>query len=131
MSMTAGQEQFLRDHRLCVLTTLRRDGSPQATPVYYLYEDGTIFISATETRYKTINIQRDPRATLCVLDESPPFSYLQVQGQTKVTKEDLVETTSRIFRRFRSELPENFPQQLVEQKRVLLVMTPERATPER
>jgi PPOX class probable F420-dependent enzyme len=131
MLLTPGQGRFLRERRFAVLTTVGTSGAPQATPVYYLYEDGRILISATKDRYKTRNIQREPRVAVCVLDEAPPFAYLQVRGRATVTEENLVETTSRIFRRFRSDLGEDFPQRLIQQKRVLLVVTPERATPDR
>ena len=67
MSFTAEEDQFLKDHRLCVVSTLRKDGAPQSTPVYYLHEDGKLFISVTRTRKKTHNVQRDPRVAVCVL----------------------------------------------------------------
>ncbi len=129
MSMEPEQEQFLQKHRFGVLTTIKKSGAPQATPVYYLYEDGKILISANKWKHKTRNIQRDPRVTLCVLDEQPTHRYLQVSGRAVVTEEDLVETSTRIFRRFRSEIREDFPQWLKEQQRIILVLTPEQVAP--
>ena len=63
-----------------MLTTIKKSGAPQATPIYYLYEDGKILISANKWKQKTLNVQRDPRVTLCVLQEEPRFRYLQVSG---------------------------------------------------
>ena len=62
MTMAPEQEQFLQKHRFGVLTTIKKSGAPQATPVYYLYEDGKILISANKWKHKTRNIQRDPCA---------------------------------------------------------------------
>jgi len=129
MIMEPEQEQFLHKHRFGVLTTIKKSGAPQATPVYYLYEDGKLLISANKWKHKTRNIQRDPRVTLCVLDEQPTHHYLQVSGRAVGTEEDLVETSTRIFRRFRSEIREDFPQWLKEQQRIVLVLTPERVAP--
>ncbi len=134
MPLTPEQEEFLLSHRFGVLTTIKASGAPQATPVYYLYEDGKILMSANTWKHKTRNIQRDPRVTLCVLGEQHPFRYLQVSGQAAVTQDELVETSTRIFRKFRDELPEDFAGWLREQERVVLVLSPESAfpaTPER
>lgn len=122
------EERFLQEHRLCVLTTLRGDGSPQATPVYYLYEGERLYVSATRDRFKTVNIRRDPRVAVCALHEEFPFNYVQVMGRAEVTEDGLVETTGRIYRLFRSELPADLPEQLAREGRVLLVVTPERVT---
>ncbi len=100
--MEPEQEQFLHKHRFGVLTTIKKSGAPQSTPVYYLYENGKILISANKWKLKTRNIQRDPRVTLCALDEGPTNRHLQVSGRAIVTEENLVETSTRIFRRFRS-----------------------------
>jgi len=129
MIMEPEQEQFLHKHRFGVLTTIKKSGAPQATPVYYLYENGKILISANKWKLKTRNIQRDPRVTLCALDEGPTNRHLQVSGRAFVTEENLVETSTRIFRRFRSEIPEDFPEWLKEQQRIILVLTPEQVAP--
>ena len=127
-TMTPEQEAFLREHRLCVISTLGKSGAPQATPVYYLYEDGKLLISVTKDRVKTHNALRDPRVALCALHEEPPFSFVQVMGRATVTQEDLVETSRRIWSRFRSPLPQEFAQQMVDQKRVVMAVTPERVS---
>ena len=51
--MTPDEETFLNEHRLCVVTTLRADGSPPSTPVYYVNEGGKLYISVTKSRKKT------------------------------------------------------------------------------
>ena len=131
MVMTEGQEKFVQEHRLAVLTTLRRSGSPQSTPVYYLYENGKLLVSSTRDRFKTINVRRDPRVNLCILDESPPFRYVQIQGKATMTDEDLVETSRRIYMTFRESLADDFPEQLARQGRIILEVTPEVVTPDR
>ena len=131
MVMTKGQEAFVRERRLAVLTTLFANGRPQATPVYYVLEDGKFFISSTRDRVKTRNILRNPRVVLCILDEQFLFRYVQVRGTATVTGEDLVERSRRIFLTFRESLADDFPEQLAQQNRIILVLTPERVSPDR
>lgn len=51
-----------------VLVTLKRDGRSQLSNVGYLYDPPSrvILISATDTRAKTRNLRRDPRASFHV-----------------------------------------------------------------
>lgn len=122
--MTPDEEQFLKDHRLCVVSTIRGDGAPQSTPVYYIYEGGKLYISVTKSRKKTLNVARDSRVSVVVLAEEPPFKHVQVQGTAITTDDDLVETSRRIWSTFRDELPEDFAQVMLDQGRTLMVVTP-------
>ena len=126
--MTQDEETFLDEHRLCVVTTLRADGSPQSTPVYYIHEDGKLYISVTKTRKKTLNVARDARVTAVVLAEESPFRHVQVQGTAVISDEDLVETSRRIWSTFRDELPEDLAQVMQDQQRTLMIVTPTHVT---
>ena len=59
---------LLREHRLGVLATIRRDGRPQLSNVMYAYDDAdhVIRVSITDARAKTRNLRRDPRAAFHV-----------------------------------------------------------------
>ncbi len=131
MVITEGQASFMKEHRLVVLTTLQSDWSPQSTPVYYALEDEKLLVSSTRDRIKTRNAQRDARVNLCILDEAFPFRYVQVWGQATVTDTDLVERSRRIYLTFRASLADDFPEQLVQQQRISIEVTPERVTPDR
>jgi PPOX class probable F420-dependent enzyme len=63
------------------LATVRADGRPHVAPVWYdVDDDGTIVFNTGESTVKGRNLRRDPRASLCVDDERPPFSYVLMEG---------------------------------------------------
>ena len=125
-ALTPEEEQFLRDNILCVISTTKRDGSSQSTPVYYVFENGKLYISVTRPRAKTRNVLRDPRVSVVVLHTERPFPYVQITGTAEITEDDLEPLTRRIFSLFMQSLPENFTQVLKEQERQLMVVTPQR-----
>ena len=129
MQPTPEQEQILREERLAILATLRRDGSPQLTPINYVYQDGRILISTTRDRAKYHNIQRHPQVSLCILrPQGRP--YVTVFGRARIEESDIVEGTAEIFRSMSDRpLPENFEELLRQQRAVLIVVTPERFVP--
>jgi len=57
---------FAAGRRNALLTTLRADGRPQQSVVFYLLDGDRFTISVTATRAKTRNLRRDPRAALFV-----------------------------------------------------------------
>jgi PPOX class probable F420-dependent enzyme len=57
---------FAATRRNALLTTLRRDGRPQQSVIFYLVEADRFTISVTADRAKTKNLRRDPRAALFV-----------------------------------------------------------------
>ena len=124
---TPEQEEFLQENMFCILSTIRKDGSPQSTPVYYLYENGRLYISVTRTRAKTRNVLRDPRVSMVVLKVERPFPHMQITGTATITEDDLEPLSRRIFSRFMPNLPDNFTEMLKEQQRRVMVVTPERA----
>ena len=50
MSVESVREEFLASNRFCVLGTLRKDGRARLSPMAYVYDNGTIYISTTRTR---------------------------------------------------------------------------------
>ena len=77
--------EFLRDHHRAVLVTMRRDGTPQLSPVLVgIDDDGNAVVSTRETAMKTGNLRRDPRAWLCVLSDTFFGRWLQLEGTAEV-----------------------------------------------
>lgn len=63
------------------LATVRADGRPHVAPVWYeLDDDGSVVFTTGEATVKGRNLTRDPRASLCVDDERPPFSFVVLEG---------------------------------------------------
>ena len=63
-------QTFLEEMPNLVLGTIRRDGSPQASPVWYLWTGKSFLISTISSVAKWHNVQRDPRCSVCVDDPS-------------------------------------------------------------
>lgn len=72
---------FLREPHVAVLATRFPSGGLQATPVWYLYEDGHFLVNTRRDRAKLRNMQRDPRVALVILDRQDPYRYVHVQGR--------------------------------------------------
>jgi PPOX class probable F420-dependent enzyme len=65
-------DDFLAGPRIGRLGTVGRDGAAHVTPVWFLWEDGTLAFSLSETRVHVANLRRDPRATVCVDEDDRP-----------------------------------------------------------
>lgn len=129
MSLSEEQERTLREEKLGILATLRRDGSPQLTPINYVYRDGSILISTTRDRAKYHNVRRNPRVSVCV-PRSDWRSYVTVFGRARIEETDIEEGTKEIFRSMSDRPPpDNFGELLRQQRRVLIVVTPEHVVP--
>jgi PPOX class probable F420-dependent enzyme len=77
-------ERFLRGRRVGVLTTIGASGMPLQTPVWYLYRDGRLYVRTNSLSAKVRNIRRDPRVSLCVQDEYPPYRGVTITGRAEV-----------------------------------------------
>ena len=68
------------------LATVRADGRPHLAPVWYDVDgDDTLVFNTGASTVKGRNLRRDPRASLCVDDERPPFSFVVVEGVVELS----------------------------------------------
>jgi PPOX class probable F420-dependent enzyme len=79
------QTRFVMKPRIATLATVRRDGAPHITPVWFRYEDGDFLVSIDRGSQKHRNIERDPRVVLCIDDrERPPYHTVIVRGRAAI-----------------------------------------------
>jgi PPOX class probable F420-dependent enzyme len=58
------------------------------TVVYYVTDGDDLLVSTMAARSKAKAVDRDPRVSLCVLDENWPVTYLQVYGTAVVERDE-------------------------------------------
>ncbi|HXW33234.1 MAG TPA: pyridoxamine 5'-phosphate oxidase family protein [Acidimicrobiales bacterium] len=76
---------FVRTHRTCVFGYDRLHDGPAMSVVYYIpTDDDELLVSTMGARGKARAVARDPKVSLCVLDERWPFSYLQVYAEATI-----------------------------------------------
>jgi len=127
--LTPEQEAFLREHRLAVLGTGRRDGSPQLSTIMYHYDGSDIAISVTSDRAKWKNAVRQPRVAMLVLDGRKQL-ILYGRAQAIDDAPGIVAGHRRIRQAMGRAVElddEAFAWELQGQLRVILRITPERA----
>ena len=78
------------------------DGRPLVAPVWFVLEDDAVVFNTGAATAKGRALRRDPRATICVDLEEPPYAFVQVQGDAELSGEpgDLVATATAIARRY-------------------------------
>jgi PPOX class probable F420-dependent enzyme len=126
---------FVGGSRNGVLTTVKADGRPQLSNILYvLGDDGVIRISITDSRAKTRNLRRDPRASLHVTS-ADFWQYVVVEGSAELTPtaaapdDTTVDELVAYYRAARGEHPDwdDYRRTMVAEGRLILRLRPERA----
>lgn len=73
-------EPFLNDRRIATLAYVRRDGRPNQAPIWYTLVDGVFYMSTTTGGVKHRALERNPRVSLTIQDERPPYKAVIVDG---------------------------------------------------
>jgi PPOX class probable F420-dependent enzyme len=77
-------EAFLKGFHFAKIATIRKDGSPHLSPVWYMIDEGKLIVNTTTDRVKYHNIKRDPRVSLLVDDE---YRYVEIEGKARIASE--------------------------------------------
>ena len=75
---------FATGRRNALLTTIRADGRPQQSVVFFLADDDRFTISITDDRAKTRNLRRDPRAAMYIPGDDV-FTWVGLDGRVELS----------------------------------------------
>ena len=80
---------FLLDRaRTAILSTVRADGRPHVAPIWFDLDGDTLVFTTGEDTVKGRNLRRDPRVSLCVDEDDPPFHFVVIEGTATLAAED-------------------------------------------
>jgi PPOX class probable F420-dependent enzyme len=126
--------RFVSAHPRAVLATMRADGRPQLSPVVAAVDDdGRILISTREPAIKAKNLARDPRASLCVLNEGFFGEWVQAEGIAELIHlPDAMPVLEDYYRRISGEHPDwaEYREAMRRDKRLIIRITVDRAGPD-
>ncbi|MEZ4522118.1 MAG: PPOX class F420-dependent oxidoreductase [Thermomicrobiales bacterium] len=97
---TEQAEAFLQEPLVGVLATVDRRGRPHAMPIWYMYEDGVILMSAGRGSQKHRNIERNPAASLVVDRRETPYYAVMVRGNAEIGPPLDIEHHERLSKRY-------------------------------
>jgi PPOX class probable F420-dependent enzyme len=131
-TMTPSQiETFLEAPRHAIIGTKRKDGPPQLSPVWYVYQEGRFYISIGAETAKLRNLQRDPRVGLCIDGGHPDARAVMIYGTVELVEGDdplRKEMRWRIIRHYHEseDAARHYAQEVEDQPSALIIVTPQR-----
>ena len=132
--MDIGQAiEYVRLHHHAVLATLRKDGSPQLSPVTAGVDaEDRVIISTRETAYKVRHVRRDPRVWLCVFPDGFYGRWAQFEGTAGILElPEAMDPLISYYRDISGEHPDwdDYRAAMERERRVLLRITVTKAGP--
>ena len=79
---------FLSKSKLnLLLGTIDESGDPNVHPVWYLYENGKLYVETPKTAKKTKNIRNKNSVYFCVDDETVPYKGVRGKGTVRILED--------------------------------------------
>ena len=89
------------------IATYNPEGSVRMTPLGYAIEGDDILLSTWESSAAARNLRRDPRASVLIDKEDPPYSGVHYTGQAEVEPEVLTpDEYAHLFGRYSGDFAE-------------------------
>lgn len=91
--------------RTAKLSTVRADGSPHVTPIWFVLDGDDLVFTTGKSSVKGRNLARDGRVALCVDVDRPPYDFVVVQGRGRISEDldELRHWAGRIGARYMGE----------------------------
>jgi|SRR5215471_4949082 len=82
---------FLALPLVAVLATYRRDGGVLLSPVWHQWRDGGFDVLSAADDIKVRHLRRDPRASILVYDNEPPYRGVEIRTSAQLSEIDRTE----------------------------------------
>ena len=125
------RRKFVEAHRTAVFGYNRKADGPSLSVVYYVMDGDDLLMSTMLERGKAKAVRRNPKVSLCVLDEKWPLTYLLVYCTAEIDT-DVEAATEMLMKiaglmageRMPETVRENLRKVAVEEKRVVMRLKP-------
>ena len=87
MSETEWREFVSSGTRTGKAAIVRADGSSHVTPIWFVLDGDDVIFTTGSDSLKGKALRRDPRLTLCVDDQRPPYAYVMIQGTATISND--------------------------------------------
>jgi PPOX class probable F420-dependent enzyme len=81
--------EFLAQAKCAILATRFRDGRVLLSPVWHEWQDGGFTVVIPAQDIKARHIQREPRVSIVVAEDTPPYRSIEVRGEAKQVSGDV------------------------------------------
>lgn len=87
------------------LATVRDDGRPHVVPVWFIVDGDTLVFTTWHESVKAGNLRRDPRVSICVDEEIPPYTFVMLEGTASISEQpdERLAVATRIGGRYMGE----------------------------
>ena len=79
--------RLLAAPKCATLATYRRDGTVLLSPVWHEWRDGGFSVHLGADGVNARLLRRDPRASIVVYDDAPPYAGVELRGEGRLTTE--------------------------------------------
>jgi PPOX class probable F420-dependent enzyme len=111
MTPAERREFLLEGPRTGKLATVREDGRPHVVPIWFVLDGDNLVFTTWYATVKAANMRRDPRVSICVDDQKPPFAFVMIEGTASIEEHpnNFEHWTTKIARRYMGpELAESY-----------------------
>ena len=88
---------------VAVLATYRRDGGVLLSPVWHEWRDGGFDLVTGAGDVKVRHLRRDPRASLVVCEQGPPYRGVELRARARLVAEGAHDAARRLAVRYLGE----------------------------
>jgi PPOX class probable F420-dependent enzyme len=91
---------FLQSRVLATLATYSPNGTVRLSPVWFEWSDGgfNVVVGANDVKHR--HLKRDPRASLTIYENDPPYRGVEIRSKARVGKEGAAEADRRMAHRY-------------------------------
>jgi PPOX class probable F420-dependent enzyme len=87
ISLSDEIRRLLDGPNFAVLATLNPDGGPQTSAMWVGRDGDDVLFSTVAGRRKHRNLERDPRASVTVIEAEDPYNYVELRGRATIEED--------------------------------------------
>ena len=102
-------DDYLAGPHVAHFASIRPDGAPHVSPVWYRWEAGSqpetgaVTVVSGDSAVKTRNVRRNPNVAISVATDEWPYQYVILEGEATVSSDNVREAVRSIFSRYEGD----------------------------
>jgi PPOX class probable F420-dependent enzyme len=115
--------ELLEQPNHAVISTHNQDGSIHNTVVWISAEDGTVAVNSAKGRKWPSNLERDPRVSVLVYEQSNPYNYVEIRGSATPARQGADEHINALTKKYIGQ--DEYPFRQPGEERIKFVIQPD------